>query len=131
MMPIVAGAVAVWSLSEPAAGAILRLTMIWAGAVVCFLAGVRRGLSFRQDGGPTLSQLGTMLWLFTLGAASLLSIWPIASLTLLLIGYVSLAVLDPMAASRGEAPRYFERLRPVQMLLPLISLLALLARVLF
>ena len=41
-----------------------------------------------------------------------------------------MAVLDPLAASHGEAPRYFARLRPVQLLIPVASLAVLLWRVL-
>ena len=69
-----------------------------------------------------------MLWLIVLGAVALLSPWPFVSLLLELIGYATLALADPVAARRGEAPRYFARLRPVQMLIPLACLVALLAR---
>ena len=124
MLPIVAGAA--WTLWDAADRAVaLRLTVAWAGAVLCFLAGVRRGLSFRQPGGATLAQLAAMFVLFVLGALSLLSPWPLASLLLQAGGYGAMAVLDPVAARRREAPLYFARLRAVQMALPLVSLLAL------
>jgi len=125
MLPIVAGAGA----AALARGSALpaRLTSGWAGAVLCFLAGVRRGLSFRQPGGPTVAQLASMLWLFVAGAGALLSPWRVPSLVLLLLGYGSEAVIDPLAARRAEAPRYFARLRPAQMLIPVASLLVLLA----
>lgn len=130
MVPTAAGAMvaASASLASPrAAGAVSRLTVAWAGAVLCFLAGVKRGLSFRQAGGPTVAQLGTMLWVFVLGAGALLLPGRAGSLVLLLVGYGSEAVLGPVAAERDEAPRYFERLRPAQMLVPVASLLVLLA----
>lgn len=47
---------------------------------------------------------------------------------LLLIGYLRLAILDPLAARRGEVPLFFHRLRPVQMLIPIVAVLALLVR---
>ena len=100
----------------------------WAGAVLCFLAAVRRGLSFRQRHGPTPMQLATMLWLFVLAAASLLSPWPLGSLLLQIAGYGTMAVADPAAARRGEVPVYFQRLRPAQMLLLTISLTVLALR---
>lgn len=131
MVPIVAGTLACLMLHAPASAIVCHLTVMWAGAVLCFLAGVRRGLSFRQAGGPTMAQLATMLWLFVLGAGSLLSPWVIASLALQLLGYATMAVFDPVAARRHEAPRYFQRLRPAQMLVPLVSLAILMATQLF
>lgn len=123
MLPIAAGALGAWAARSPA---LARATISWSGGVLCFLAGVRRDLSFRQRGGPTFSQLGPMLWLFVLGIAALLSPRRMPALVLLLLGYGSDAVIDPRAARRHEAPRYFARLRPTQMMLPIASLLLLL-----
>ena len=128
LVPLAAAALAAWWLAGPLGSLSARLGTVWAAAVLCFLSGVRRGLSFRQAGGPTVAQVGTMLWLFVLGAAALLSPWPAASLLLLLAGYLTMAIADPIAARRHEAPRYFAHLRPVQMLLALACLAALLAR---
>jgi len=128
MAPIILGAIAVFFV-RPAWGApITRLDCNWSGALLCFFAGVNRGLSFRQPGGPAFTQLAAMLWLFLLGMVALLSPWPAASLILLVAGYASMAVLGPAAAWRAEAPRYFARLRPWQMLLPVASLCALLLK---
>ncbi len=129
MVPLVAGAVALLSLRGDVAALVTRLTIDWAGALLCFFAGVNRGLSFRQPGGPAVAQVGTMLWLFVAGVASLLSPWPVVSLVLQLAGFASMAVLDPAAARHGEAPRYFARLRPVQLLIPSASLAVVLWRV--
>jgi hypothetical protein len=131
MAPIAAGAVAFFVLHGDAAALSLRLTLDWAGAIVCFLAGVRRGLSFRQPGGPLLSELATMLWLFALGFASLAVPWAPIALALQILGFATLAISDPIAARRAEAPRYFARLRPPQMTIPLVSLVLLLAGVLW
>jgi hypothetical protein len=130
-LPFVAGAAAAWLLGRggPAAALAADLTVLWGGAILVFLAGVRRGLSFRTEGGPTLAQLATSLGLFTLGLAALAAPRTGAGLALLLAGYLALAVLDPWAARRGEAPLFFARLRPLQMLVPIASLAALLARV--
>ena len=130
MVPIVGGAVACLVVTGATAGVAVHLTIIWSGAVLCFLSGVRRGLSFRQEGGPLLSQLATMLWLFVLGAGSLLSPFALASLVMQLLGYSTMAIYDPRAAQDGEAPRYFQRLRPVQMLIPIVSLIVVIVRVL-
>lgn len=126
MPPTAAGAIAAWAIRPAKAAVVARLTIGWAGAILCFLAGVRRGLSFRQKGGSTAAQLASMFWLFVLGAAALLSPRRMPALVLLLLGYASETVLGPVAAERDEAPRYFARLRPVQMLIPIGSLAALL-----
>ena len=125
MVPIAAGAVVSLVFPSPA---IVRLTTAWSGSVLCFLAGVKRGLSFRQRGGPTFAQLASMLWLFVSGAAAVLLPWRVPALILLLLGYGSETLLGPVAARREEAPRYFARLRPVQMMIPVASLLVLLVR---
>lgn len=134
--PLAAGALAAWLLDGRWVPLAAQLTALWGAAVLVFLAGVRRGLSFRTEGGPTAAQIATTFWLFALGLASLwalsapIAFRTVAALGPLLTGYASLAVLDPWAARRGEAPPFFARLRPVQMLVPVVSLAALLARLL-
>lgn len=130
MVPLAAGAIAALVLRGPIAALVIHLTLVWSGALLCFFAGVHRGLSFRQAGGPRLTQLGGMLWLFSIGVASLMSPWPGPAAVLQLAGFVTLAVLDPLAARHREAPRYFARLRPVQLLIPMASLAVVLWRVL-
>lgn len=128
MLPLALGAIAGWVLRNPFDILAENFVILWGGAILTFLAGVRRGLSFRTPGGPTPAQIVTMLWLFGIGLVSLatqdLRIAPV----LLLIGYISLAILDPLAARRGEAPLFFARLRPLQMLIPIVSLIALIIR---
>lgn len=123
MLPVALGAAGAVAARSPAAA---RLATVWAGATLCFLSGVRRGVSFRQAGGSTVRQVASTVWLFVLGAGSLLSPRCVPTLALLLLGYGSAAVLDPAAARRDEAPRYFARLRPVQLLIPIGSLVLLL-----
>ncbi len=123
MFPLVGAAGAIWLLPLRWDGWLVQAALIWAAAILAFLAGVRRGLSFRTAGGPTDAQLLTMLWLFLLAVASLLVPWAAARVLLLVIGYASIALLDPEAAQHGEVPDFFARLRPSQMLLPIGSLL--------
>ena len=130
MIPLAAEACAALVLHGSALVLVVHFAVAWAGALLCFFSGVHRGLSFRQPGGPRLSQLGDMMWLFVIGVASLMSPWPGPSIVLQLAGFASMAVLDPLAAIHGEAPRYFARLRPVQLLIPVASLAVLLWRVL-
>ena len=126
MVPILLGAVGSALLPHPYDLVALDFAATWAAAVLTFLAGVRRGLSFRTAGGPTTTQIGTMFVLFCLGIVALFALMLLAfrtSLGLLLLGYLILAIGDPIAAKRGEAPLFFARLRPVQMLVPLLSIL--------
>ncbi len=124
IVPITAGALALFVFPDWSR-AILPLTLVWAGAIVTFLSGVRRGVSFRMPDGATIGQLAMMGWLFLAGLSSIL-LAGIQSFSLatgiLLLAYVSLGVLDPIAARKGEAPRSFAGLRPYQMGLAVLSL---------
>lgn len=129
--PIAAGTVAAWTLAADWAALAVRLAVLWAGAILVFLSGVRRGLSFRTPGSETAVAVATSLWLFALGLGALIvSIYvgQASALVLLLVGCISLAVLDPWAARRGEAPPFFARLRPPQMAISVACLAALLWR---
>ncbi len=129
LVPVIAGtAVVLLSDDEDAAETIERPTIGWAAAVLCFLAGVRRGLSFRQPGGSKLRDLADMFGLFVFGAGGIVLPRPRIAATSLLLGYATLGLRDPQAARRGEAPRYFARLRPIQVLLPIGALFGLLLR---
>ena len=129
MLPFPASVAAL--LLAPAGWAALALSLVilWGAAILIFLGGVRRGLSFRTPGGPRLTQIAMMLWLFLAGLGALLAP-PTVALVLLLAGYASLMLLDPTAARRTEAPLYFARLRPPQMAIAVASLAALLVIVL-
>jgi hypothetical protein len=129
MLPFVAGAVLVWLLHGALAEAVFNLTLLWACAILLFLSGVRRGVSFRTEGGATGAQIATMLSLFLLGFGALVAFAlgkPAIALGLLIAGFTEITILDPVAARRGEAPLFFERLRPAQIPLAVLSLGALL-----
>ncbi|WP_404378336.1 DUF3429 domain-containing protein [Caenispirillum salinarum] len=125
MAPLIAGAGAVWMVADETMAALaVQASILWGGVVLAFLSGVRRGLSFRTPGGPTLAQLAMFLWLF--GAGILAFALPQGpALGILVAAYASMAVLDPVAARRGEAPIYFARLRPWQMGLAVAALVVL------
>ncbi|MET7244968.1 DUF3429 domain-containing protein [Methylobacterium sp. EM32] len=132
MLPLVVGAAASWMLGGEPGEAAVTLTLLWACAILLFFSGVRRGVSFRTEGGATVMQIATMLALFVLGVGALLAV--ALSRTgvaagLLIAGYGAVALLDPIAARRGEAPLFFARLRPVQMPLAIASLAAILVLV--
>ena len=130
MVPLVLGTLALWFAPEAQSFLALNLTLFWGAAIVIFLSGVRRGVSFRTPGGPTFAQIAMMLWLFVAGFVSLIAtIWayPLTATLIEIAGFASLAVLDPIAAKRAEAPLFFERLRPAQMAIPIICLIAVAA----
>ena len=102
----------------------LLIGQIWGAAILIFLAGVARGLSFFTPGGPHVSQMLTMILRFSLGLLALVA-GPATGFALLLIGYASIALTDPWLARWGGAPRHFARLRPPQMLVALVGLAAL------
>ena len=129
MLPFVLGFVAALLRRGDGRDVMVRLTLLWGAAILTFLAGVRRGLSFRTPGGPRFVQIATMLVVFSLGGLALLAEWldflP-AALAMEATGFAAMIVLDPIAAKHEEAPLFFARLRPAQLPIPVLSLLALL-----
>ena len=128
MLPFPIALAALW-LGDAATGALaVAATKTWGAAILIFLAGVRRGLSFRTPGGPRPTQVGMALWLFVSGLApTVLPAFP--ALSLILAGYASLLVLDPIAARHDETPLYFARLRPWQMAIPVTAITLMLVTV--
>ncbi|MBB4857906.1 hypothetical protein HNO88_001220 [Novosphingobium chloroacetimidivorans] len=102
----------------------LTFGSLWAAAILIFLAGVVRGLSFFTEGGPRLSQVAVMMVRFSCGLVSLV-LPPVLAMPVLAAGYLSSLVYDPFAARNGAAPRYFARLRPPQMAIALGGLVLL------
>lgn len=125
MLPLPLLAIVAWAAPLPWPIVATWLAIWWAAAILIFIGGVRRGMSFTSPGGAKTVELATMLWYFVAGAGSLVARTPLQSLTILLVGYVSVAVLDRRAALAGLAPAYFARLRPIQMLIAGAGLLAL------
>ena len=100
------------------------LARLWAAAILIFIAGVARGLSFFTEGGPRLSQLAVMMWRFGCGLAALVLPAP-GAFPVLALGYLSALLYDPHAARHGEAPRFFAHLRVPQMIVALTGLVVL------
>ena len=128
MAPLMAAAVAAWI--DPVAETVVALTILWGAALLLFFSGVRRGLSFRTEGGARPAQLVMMSWLFAAGLAALIVPGKAPALLILLGGFASLGLFDPPAARRGEAPVYFAPLRRRQMLVPVVALAVVLVSVL-
>ena len=120
------GAAAGWVLAGDLGALALRLTFLLGTAILLFLSGVRRGLSFRAPAGPTMPQRLTFFWLFGLGFLALLLQGRAPATALLAIGFASLGLFDWLAAKKEEAPPYFARLRPPQMAIAALSMGAVL-----
>ncbi len=132
MLPFVVGTGASWMVHGSLHGEIVLATMIWADAILAFLAGVRRGLSFRTEGGPAVAQIATMFCLFVLALTSLLALthgFARVAVGSTLVGFAAIMVLDPIAARDGQAPLFFARLRPPQIAIAVASLAVLLTNV--
>ena len=87
---IVVGTVASWAVDGSRRAFFAHLTIIWAATILAFLAGVRRGLSFRTRGGPAPAQIATMMVFFTLALLALVALaidLPRVAAALLLVGY--------------------------------------------
>lgn len=102
----------------------LTFGCLWAAAILIFLAGVVRGLSFFTEGGPRLSQVAVMMVRFGCGLVALV-LPPVLATPVLAVGYLSSLLYDPVAARSGAAPRYFAQLRPPQMIIALLGLVLL------
>jgi hypothetical protein len=124
MGPIIIVGIGVWLIPQSTGVPIAIAAVMWSGALLAFFAGVRRGLSFSERGGARLSELSSMLWLFGLGVLTLIFESPLIGT----VGFGSLAVLDSMAARRLQAPHYFKRFRPAQMVVAMAGLALILAR---
>ncbi|MEQ8406262.1 MAG: DUF3429 domain-containing protein [Oceanicaulis sp.] len=125
MAPLAGAAVLVWVAPEHAT-AVRALAIVWGALILAFLAGVRRGVSFRTEHGPAKAQLVIMGWLFALALAALLAPWPAAGLGLLVAGYATLLFADQPAALAGRLPLFMARLRPPQMTIAVLALAVLL-----
>ena len=113
-------------------GEAILLGTLYAGAILAFLAGVRRGLSFRTEGGPAPAQLATMasVWLAAfLALACIVHGRAISALVILALSYAVLMILDPIAARAGQAPMFFARLRQPQLFIAVASIVVLLANI--
>jgi hypothetical protein len=126
VLPYPLAALAYCMVPPALAGAVMSSAIVWGAAILIFLSGVRRGLSFRTEGGPSLGQIAGAIGLFATGLAAL-DLPTNAALSLLLLGHLWLLARDPVAARRGEAPLYFTQLRPPQMSIAVVGIAALLA----
>lgn len=110
----------------------LGLTIIWAALILAFVAGVRRGFGFGTPSASLAAELLTMATYYTLSGLALIAAWLghlVIAVAFLAIGFVLVAVIDPIAARSGNAPRHFAALRAPQMAIAVLSLLAIVIRI--
>ncbi|WP_174300757.1 DUF3429 domain-containing protein [Caulobacter sp. S45] len=119
LIPLIVCAALTWLAPAAAQPLVRTLAVIWAGSLLAFFAGVRRGLTFSEAGGGRMSELATMLAAFGLGVVSLVLVSP----AIAALGLAGVGVLDAVAARRREAPAYFVLFRPPQMLAAVVTLL--------
>ncbi len=127
MLPLIAGALALWFAPEAQSFLALNLTLFWGASVLLFIAGVRRGASLSQTGSAAIAEIVAMLGLFLAGVASLVAtIWafPLVAALLQIAGFAGLAILDRVAAPNDDGPLPVERLRPLQICVPIAVLAA-------
>lgn len=127
LLPVLA--IAGWIAGGWWSALIVSAGQLWAGALLIFIAGVRRGYAFSIEGGTRPFLIAAMLWLFVLAIVGLVAPWGVGFCALF-VGYGSVALLDPKAATRGELPRHFAKLRPPQMAVAMLGITALLLRAL-
>jgi hypothetical protein len=116
MLPLAAAGVGVWTLPEPWPLLAVQCAITWAALILVFIGGVRRGFGLGQDRASTAAEIAAAVAYVTLAGFALVVPRASVALALLIVGYALAALLDTRAASRGDAPRHFARLRPLQLL---------------
>jgi hypothetical protein len=133
MVPLAAAAIGAWVLPQPWPAHAIGLAIIWGGLILAFVAGVRRGYGFGNAEASTLREIVTMIVYFVPAGLAVvcgsMGFW-LAALVLLTIGYGLVIVLDRYGAARHDIPSHFARLRPTQMAIAVVALLAMIARIL-
>jgi hypothetical protein len=128
MAPLALGATAAWLTAGDVRSVAMSLEIIWAGAVLAFLAGVGRGASLGMSGVARRTRIAIMLWTFGLAIGSMLALRPLTSLTLLIAGFVSLGLEAWFSSARGEPSRATDFVGIGQVVVGAVSLCAVAAR---
>jgi hypothetical protein len=131
MAPLIVCAMGAWLSVGSVRAMVMSLAIIWGGAVLVFLAGVRRGLDFRTAGAARSRRILFVLWTFALAFGSMIALQPLTSVGLLILGYVGMALSERGAALREEGPFVFSGLRPAKMSIAALSLCAVAARLMW
>ena len=128
MLPLVAAGCGTWLLPHPWPALAIRLALIWGALILAFIGGVRRGFGFARDTASKPQEIAVAVIYVAVAGLALVIPAPAIALPLLAAGYALAALMDRRAASRGDAPRYFAKLRVPQLLLGCAGLLTCWAR---
>ena len=126
--PLVLGAIAIFVVPAVKTDWVSSATIVWSGALLAFLAGVRRGLTFSEAGGARNDEIFSMHWIFACGVVVLLLPVQIPSLLIAIAGFCSVGILDWRAARKQQAPHYFVSFRPLQTVAAACALAVIAAR---
>ena len=100
---------------RPLAPVVLRFARLWIGGLLCFFGGVHRGASFYNPKGPQLSDPSVFLAMHFLGLG-IVALPPRTAWRLAAPGMLATLASDLYLARAGRLPRFFLRLRPLQLL---------------
>ena len=117
MLPLIAAGIGVWLLPPGWPVIAVQCAIIWGALILAFIGGVRRGFGFGRGAASTRSEVIAAVAYFTIAGVALLMPRAAMALALLAAGFALAALLDRRAAITGDAPAFFARLRPTQLLL--------------
>lgn len=117
MLPLVVAGAGAWVLPQPWPLLLIQLAITGAAVILAFIGGVRRGFGFGEGRASTVAEVVAAALYLLAAFAGLVVPSPSIALSILIVGYVLAALLDRRAALAGDAPSYFARLRPPQLLL--------------
>lgn len=117
MLPLVVAGAGAWVVPSFWALLLVQLAITGAAIILAFIGGVRRGFGFGERRASTLAEVIAAALYLLLAFAALVAPRPSVALSVLIVGYLSAALLDRRAALAGYAPLHFARLRPSQLLL--------------
>ncbi|MBE7730202.1 hypothetical protein [Komagataeibacter sp. FXV3] len=112
---------------RPLAPLVLRFARIWVAGLFCFFGGVHRGASFYNPRGPQLSDPVIFLAMHFMGLGIMI-LPPQAAWRLAAPGMLATLGSDLYLARGHRLPRFFLRLRPLQLMVA-SGLIALLGQI--
>ncbi|WP_170984299.1 DUF3429 domain-containing protein [Rhodoligotrophos defluvii] len=127
--PFAAAAVAVWLTGEPQTiGRVLVLVLVYGAATLAFAAGMRGGAAFGPYSRRRIARQLSLSFLPALAAVVILLLPPIPAVALLIGAFVLQAMWDVGTLQRGTLPKPFSVSRLMLAAISIVSLLAILAR---
>ena len=126
--PLFLAAILSWAGTPAISSLAITGAMLWGAATLAYLAGVRRGLAHGGPGDASFAELLITVVVFALAIGSMLTVAPVRSLALLILGFAALALLARRDRRRAGTTPAAALVRLGQMGLAAASLLAIAAR---